>query len=236
MDNDLSLLIDIQECLNHVNEEIKKVKTLKEEINVLEEHKEKALGELNVVLGNEKEIADSIKKYEQDIEDCKAKIVKCRVKQNEVKTNKEYKALISEIEGHEKTIDSFEEKILELMEKTESVKEASQKAQEEFKSAEKELNDQKGDHNQQIKEAEEKIMTLSGQVEEFEKSMSPGILRIYLKLKERTHNKPLVEVIDGICQGCFHTIPPQDFIELKKLKELMTCNNCLRYIYFLTEQ
>jgi len=46
----------------------------------------------------------------------------------------------------------------------------------------------------------------------------------------------MVRVIDGICQGCFQSIPPQDFIELKVATEPTTCNNCQRFIYFLKEQ
>jgi len=42
----------------------------------------------------------------------------------------------------------------------------------------------------------------------------------------------VVEARGESCSGCFMSIPPQIFVNVKKNTEIITCPNCHRILYF----
>ena len=54
-------------------------------------------------------------------------------------------------------------------------------------------------------------------------------LEKYTNMHGRVTN-PVVEVVQGICTGCFYAVPHQDLVRLKN-KALLQCNSCYRFLY-----
>ena len=46
----------------------------------------------------------------------------------------------------------------------------------------------------------------------------------------------VVRTVDGVCQGCYMSIPPQQFNEVRKGDRLMACPTCQRMLYFQEEE
>lgn len=54
----------------------------------------------------------------------------------------------------------------------------------------------------------------------------------YEFIRERLEHPVIVGVRDGICTGCNIAIPPQSFIELQGGKQILSCPNCQRLIFW----
>ena len=57
-------------------------------------------------------------------------------------------------------------------------------------------------------------------------------LRKYDTLRQRRNGLAVVNVVDGVCQGCFMAIPPQLFNRLLRGDELFDCPTCQRMIHY----
>ena len=53
-------------------------------------------------------------------------------------------------------------------------------------------------------------------------------------LRNRRNGLAIVNVLDGVCQGCFMNLPPQQYNMLLRGDKLLDCPSCQRMIYYQT--
>ena len=158
-------------------------------------------------------------------------IKKCQKHLMEVKTNKEYSAVLAEIERAKKAISDQEEKALLLMDKISGMKNAYK--EEERKSAQeknlleakrKALTGEEAETKSRLEEEEKKRPVLSGAV-------SKEILAIYERiLPTKSNRKALAGVVNGSCSGCHFLIPTVTMDRVHK-GEVVFCDGCSRILY-----
>ena len=54
-------------------------------------------------------------------------------------------------------------------------------------------------------------------------------------LRTRRNGKAVVGVVNGICQGCFMSIPPQHFNDILKGDRMLNCPTCQRILFHKPE-
>ena len=62
--------------------------------------------------------------------------------------------------------------------------------------------------------------------EEQAKNVKPALLNKYNTLRHRRNGLAVVNVLHGVCQGCFMTIPPQQYNMLLKGDVFFDCPTC----------
>jgi predicted nucleic acid-binding Zn-ribbon protein len=67
------------------------------------------------------------------------------------------------------------------------------------------------------------------------KKVTGSIYKRYEQLRERRNGIAIVGVTEGVCQGCYMTIPPQQFNELMKGDQLHTCPTCQRMMFHMPQ-
>ena len=152
-----------------------------------------------------------------------------------VKTNKEYDALESEIADLEEANSAIEDEILELMI---SIDEAT----DEIEVAKNELKVQEDALKKKRDESLSEVKTLDRQIAEWNKKrggfgeVDSTLMNKYDSWRKR-RSSSLVAVIEGqSCGGCHLTLPPQLINDVRKKKELHTCNSCGRILYWKEEE
>lgn len=160
------------------------------------------------------------------------KIKRSEGKMPEVKTNKEYQALLSEIETFKEVAGRVEEEILLVMDEIDELKKQLSKRENEIAitlekvEAEKRKIQEKMEQDEAVwKEKSERKETLSKQVES-------KLFKLYNMLREKRQGTGMVNVRNETCQGCFVNVPPQMFIEVQKNNSLIRCPNCNRILYW----
>jgi predicted nucleic acid-binding Zn-ribbon protein len=160
------------------------------------------------------------------------KIKRSEGRMSEVKTNKEYQALLSEIETFKEAAGRVEEEILLVMDEIEELKKQLSRREKEIAitlemvEAEKRKIQEKMDQDEVVwKEKSQRKEILSKQVES-------NLFKLYNMLREKRQGIGMVSVRNETCQGCFVNVPPQMFIEVQKNNSLIRCPNCNRILYW----
>lgn len=169
------------------------------------------------------------------IEDELARIKDRQAKLMNVQTNREYQSLLKEIEEAKKNNKDREEEIVHLMEQAENLAKKIS-----------ELKNTCGAEEELLAEAEKKVSGLTKSVEDkkgkFEKSrekqaqsIPENLRRRYEQLRDNRNGLAIVGVTNAICQGCFMNIPPQQYNEVMRGDELLSCPTCQRLMFHLSE-
>ncbi len=202
-------------------------KNLEEELLKMDQRLKEAQKELE-------DLEKRRRRLEQELEDLRIKVKKSKIRLLEVKTNKEYEAVLNEIEWGQNAISSLEEEILGILEEID-------KKKVEFERLKEETNLEKGKINELIsrlenrqKELKEKVSEWQKEKGELVKSVPEELLELYKNLKHK-RGFAIARVKDEICQGCFLHIPPQLYNEILKNERIYTCPNCKRILYYEKE-
>ena len=191
--------------------ERERIEKEKEKIEALEKTRRQKEGQLNL---------------EQE------KIKRAEAKMFEVKTNKEYQALLSEIDAIKEANGRMEEEILRVMDEIDGLKKDLSKREKDVGvtlekiEAERKKLQQQMSHDEKIGEKQmERREVLSKQIE-------TKLVKLYNTLKEKRQGVGVVSVKHETCQGCFVNVPPQLFIEVQKNDALVRCPHCNRILYW----
>jgi len=173
------------------------------------------------------------RKHESDIKDQQEKISKYRDQSLKVKTNQEYKALMSEIEHAEAEIQKSEDKILEIMVAADARKDTLKQAEATLKADTAENEKEKEHARLQTAEDEKQLAELDVQRKGLRSGVSEEPLTHYdrvLKLRGSAL-APVYE--DESCSACRVRLRPQVFQDVKSSDEFVTCFYCNRILYFV---
>lgn len=235
MNEELETLCEVQKVDSQIIENEKKrafgPRKIDEMAREINEMKERLTREKTVIEELEKER----KKKEQELESEKDQVKKVEAKLYEVKTNKEYQAMLKEIEAARANNDKTEEEILVLLEKTEELKKDLQSSSKELARREKEVLDETKAIEKEIKAVDDVVVELRKEKEKLLSGITDNLKKRYNILIEKRGGLAVVNVRNGTCMGCFMNIPPQLFIEVMKNNETITCPSCNRIFFFQEE-
>lgn len=154
-------------------------------------------------------------------------------KMMQVQTGREQTALLKEIEDAKKSAKENEEKIMAIMESIEKLT-AQMEEEKNLLKGEKQLVTEETDKvrsnietiNKNKKKKDAKRSDQAGKIKK-------SLLRKYDTLRQHRNGLAVINVVDGVCQGCFMAVPPQRFNMLLKGDEIFACPTCQRLNYYV---
>ncbi len=225
--------------LQNVDKEIIKTKKkLKEFPKLIKEIEDKIAKSIQIVENAKKRLIEnqtSRKKLELDVEEYKNKIKEKKLALNSIKTNKEYSAMIAEIEFMEKKKEEAEERVIQSLIETDEIQEEIKKAEEERAKVKTVYEKEKEEILKQQKEVENHLKELEEERAKIADIIDEEYLKLYTELGKTRGGIPLSKVVNGFCSECYMKIRPQVLVELKKGKDIITCENCGRILYLEVE-
>jgi hypothetical protein len=169
---------------------------------------------------------------EGELEMERERIKRSQLKLLEIKTNKEYQALLQEIEGGTERNSQREEEIICLLEKIDQSRAAYENTVEQGRQENIDVEEETTKIKNRLVATKEDIVRNQHVREEIVRELDPELLRRYDTLKEKRNGIAVVLVKNEGCQGCFVNIPPQMYNEVQKHKEIIVCPNCNRILYW----
>ena len=168
---------------------------------------------------------------EKDLGMIQARLSKFKDQLMEVKTNKEYTAMLKEIEAAQGEVRRLEDRILERMLEYDELM-GTQKA------AEARLAADKAVIAAERKQIEEDTVRLERELAGSDSArarvvaeMSPGVLATYETVREK-RGTAVVEVKGGYCSACHVRLRPQSANELRRNEIIFQCESCQRILYY----
>lgn len=174
-----------------------------------------------------------LKRKEKEIElgTKEAEVKKLQVQLYQIKTNKEYTAMLHEIESHKADNSLLEDEILKLMEEIDTVEAKVQQERKKFEEESKRVDAVIKAIEARIKEIEIILGELKNKRAEITPMINPKVLKDYEKIIEGKEGLALVEVVNDACGGCYMHLPPQIINEIKMKEYMVICENCQRMLY-----
>ena len=179
-----------------------------------------------------KHIESERKNLELEVEGKKALIVKYANQQLQTRKNEEYRALTNEIDTCKRAIFSIEDQEIALMEQAEATQKASQAASRAADEARKLMEEQVAQLGQREKNLQKELEKLQVNRSELAAAVDEVVVGRYERLLRNKGENVVVGIQHGVCGGCHMKLPPQLLVACRSSKELVTCINCGRIIYY----
>ena len=207
----------------------KEIEKLKENLDLLNSTMEHEMS-------NIEELKNTRRKVERELEEVESKFQKSKVKLNDVKSNKEYQAVLKEIEELKELIFEKEEAVIRCMEDIEIQEAECASNNSILRESQQEFKNKQDEFSQRIKELDNEVQSLNGKRAELCQKVDKNLLERYNRLRKNLKGRVVTQVIKTICQGCNLGIPPQQYNELIKGVSIQSCPHCDRIIYWKEEQ
>ncbi len=176
------------------------------------------------------------RELEGEVAVIKNKIATYKRQLNEVKTNKEYTALLKEIEEAQKKIDAMEEEIIAALLEADDIEKEIQQATENYSKEEAQYQKEKEIILQRQQECQNRLKELEKRKEELVGLIAQDQLALYNRIAEKKGGIAISCVTDDFCSMCHVRIRPQVLNELYDMKKLYLCENCGRILYLSPER
>ncbi|MFP4473370.1 MAG: zinc ribbon domain-containing protein [Candidatus Omnitrophota bacterium] len=227
----IKVLVSLQK-IDHELFQLKQVLNEKPaEIAELEREFEMKKANLKALQEETKRIQVERNTLEGDLAQKEENIRKADSQLSQIKTNKEYTAKITEIEGMNADKSQIEEQILLSYDKADEITARMEKEKQKLAEEEKAFQEKKADITKEIKDLESRAAELEQQRHKFLPDVDKPLLVQYERILQNRGGLAVVAVKDNSCGGCYMNIPPQVVNEIKKHKELIVCDACERILY-----
>lgn len=230
---ELELLIQLQDAELEAGRISAWLEQLPGQIQALDEELSNAYDAVREKKNNLEILKKDYRKLESDFETGQARIKKRKTQLDGVKSNKDYQALLKEIEDIRMAGSRMEDEMLGLLD-------AIDAAEAEVTEAERLHAGQKAAVEEKKRELEESGASRRERLEELRESASIisemldlNLKKRYRKIRDQSGGLAVVSVEDAVCRGCHLNIPPQMYNELHHGNELRYCPHCYRMIYVL---
>ena len=232
MREQLMLLIELQKAeleTSKINsrrriipDEIVKLDDTYKDYQVSVEEKTKKFNEIQK---SHREKEDKLKKGIETLKKAKERL-------SEVKTNKEYQAVLKEIEAIEAKNSETEDEIILLLDAVDKMRDDLRIKEKEMEVYALKYQAERENFGTELVDLEKNLADYSEKSIELRKKIANDLIKQYEAIKALNRGLAVVPVWKEICEGCHMNIPPQLYIEVQKATDLCTCPNCNRIMYW----
>jgi hypothetical protein len=211
-----------------MEKEIKDIPARKQrEQSRLDEHK-REVAQAELIL---KQKQAEIKKIEVECDSSREKIRKLRQQQFEIKTNKEFKALETEVGSAQAEISKCEDGELVMMQDVENARRELEAKRNALKQEESAILADVQAWQTRATQIEKELEELRLKRQTAATGIDPEWMSTYKRIIRR-RDKALVQLEPGgVCGGCHMQLPPYVVHEARRLTTIVTCDYCGRMVY-----
>jgi len=171
------------------------------------------------------------RQLEGDLQDLEAKRSRYKGQLMEVKTNKEYTAMLHEIEAVEREVRAREDQILAEMEKAESLGVEVKREEAAFDAIEA----QNRSEGRVLEERAASLRNEAGRLAADRDAVAatvPSELRELFQRVARLRGIAVAEAKDAMCLLCHVKLRPQMYLDLKRNEQIVQCPACSRILFY----
>lgn len=190
----------------------------------------------------EKQVSENQKKYEESQKRQREKeeglkrgqeaLKKAKDRLFEVKTNKEYQAILKEMDGIESKNSELEDQIILGLDLMDRYKEEVAQIKKSFEDHYKQFVHEREELVEELESLDAEIVTCQTTLQHLRRQIPEDLLKRYDMIKAVNNGIAVVAAWKEVCEGCHMHIPPKLYNDLQRLEELMFCPNCHCIIYW----
>lgn len=225
-------LVDLQKVDDAIHTVKTELKKAPQELDALEQRFSTSEEQRNKVLDKLTHIQEQQKRLNLEIDDDSVRIKKSKSKLMQVGNTREYHAMMREMDSMEKLNRTREEEKLALLEELQLQTSNMAEIDLTYGALKAELEVKREGLQERMDIANAKLAELEKVRANAASGVPAPVFTRYEFIRCRLEHPVIVPVDAGICSGCHIAIPPQSFIELQRGKQILSCPNCQRLIYW----
>lgn len=175
---------------------------------------------------------DQEKRLGLEIEDDAMRLKKSKGKLMQVENTKEYHAMVREMDSLERVNKGREEEKTALIEELARQNAIQEDVEARYAAVQEEMNACESGLQERVTKAQAELDKLMKRRGETGQEVPPPVFGRYEFIRERLEHPVIVPVNNGVCSGCHIAIPPQNYIELQKASQILSCPNCQRLMFW----
>jgi len=229
--NKMNLLKDLQE----IDQEISAIEATRQgyrnELSDFEAEASKVQGMLDQLTDEVAVLQQAEAELQQGLLKERDNVTRVEARLPEIQTQKEYVAVLKEIDVAKKANKDVEEQ-MQAKKQEISVLEADLQEKQSELAAIQEKSEARGVELEKLLAESEGVLLKRTQTRESVAAELPAsLLRKYHTLFKRRGGLALALASNGACLGCHMQLPPQQYNKLLKVEEIQTCPHCNRILY-----
>lgn len=231
MDPELERLVKLQELESELRRLRSELAEVPGQRDALEAGLAAERSRLDAARGGLEESQKLRRQKEGHLQDLETRRARYKSQLMDVKTNKEYTAMLHEIEGVEREIGTIEDQILNEMERADDLKQQVAREEGTFAEAQEV-------HRKESAALEERASRLETEAQRAEAARDEQAAALPAELRERfervarLRGHGVAAAADGMCTGCRVKLRLQFYLELKRNDAIRECEGCSRILYY----
>jgi uncharacterized protein len=179
------------------------------------------------------ELRKLYRSHESDIKQNQVMIKRSQDRLNSIKNNREYQALLKEIEELKRTNAATEETMIDFLNQIDDAEKRTAAMQEELQLVQNDILQEQQIVGAETETAGKRLEELDRERQKISGKVDADLLKLFQKVQsQQVRGNAIVPVQDAVCHGCYVNIPPQMYNELQRCDKLRMCPNCQRIIYW----
>ena len=154
----------------------------------------------------------------------------------QIKTQKEYVAILKEVDTAKKLAKELTGQIEAKDQELAALGADKTEKDGELASLSEEVAERRSEIGEQLAKVEAQLEAMQDRREDLLKQLPAGLRKRYQLLLDRRGGIAVVEARGGACLGCHMHLPPQQFNSLYVAKEVQTCPHCNRLLYIVEQE
>jgi len=235
MNADLQKLIELQQLETAAEEARRKIADHPRRTQDLDERLQAARDIVTRAKERLTEAQTSRRAEEKEVAIVQTRLAKYKDQLLEVKTNREYQAMLHEIETAQNDIGVREDRILEAMMTSDELTALVKKAETELRTAEKEIAAERQLLEREMETLQAELSRSGESRARLTKEIPAPALAIFERVAKARKGLAVAEAKAGMCTICHVRLRPQVFNEVRRNEAIIQCDSCQRILYYTGE-
>ena len=228
----LELLIKLQSVQAKTRDIEESTKAIPQNIEMIQAEIDRSQDEIEQTLKLQQSLESQLRSYENEIVDRDEKLKRYQGQLLTVKTNIEYAAMLKQIDGLKRMNEETGEQIFHVEEEVERLRESQAEKEASFKLVKGESDEKIEQQTRELERTQKEIEKLRGRAKRLRSKVSPRLLAVFERIAQARDGVAVVLANGGTCQGCYTSIRPQVFDEIRRGRTIVQCESCSRILFY----
>lgn len=170
------------------------------------------------------------RQFDLDLQSERNNLRKWESRADQIRHDREYAALMSEIGSLKRTISNLETQIIDEMQTLEDLEKEGEQIKSKTALAEAKAEEEWNEVSAELREVQAQIATRENARAKLLSTLPGSLVRRYETIASKRAGVGVAVVKQEVCQGCRRTIPPELFNKVAKAEVVEQCPNCQRFL------
>jgi predicted nucleic acid-binding Zn-ribbon protein len=241
MERPLDTVIDLQKALDELRNAEERLHGIPDWMRELHDEHAAKKEEIDALMAAVEEAASERRAAEGETQDSQEKLENYQEQIGRVRNQREYGALLQEIDGIKGTIKSLEERALAALERQDAAQVSLEELKEGFRDLDERYGTELGKWEAEKPGVAKQVDELKGRITVLRERIPPGSLALFERVLERHAGSALAEIrkIERVgrgqqiwsCGTCHYRVRPQAVVEISNNGSIVFCDSCKRILY-----